>query len=101
MYARLIAPGHIVQLLTRADLDKQSLSYAAVFGLIEDLDLQGSEYSWCTSIFYFGRLILDIYIMHRVVMCIFSQRIGQLAAEFPFIYLMSRLPLTQFVGVTM
>lgn len=36
------------------DLDKQSLSYAAVFGLIEDLDLQGSQYSWCTSTFYFG-----------------------------------------------
>lgn len=36
------------------DLDKLSLGYAAVFGLIEDLHLQGSEYSWCTSIFYFG-----------------------------------------------
>ncbi|KAK1147334.1 hypothetical protein N8T08_001411 [Aspergillus melleus] len=59
-------------------LDKQSLSYAAVFGLITDLDLQGSQYSWCSSIFYFGQLV----------------------AEYPFIYLMSRLPLTKFVGAT-
>ncbi|KAL5002725.1 major facilitator superfamily domain-containing protein [Aspergillus recurvatus] len=59
-------------------LDKQSLSYAGVFGLITDLSLTNSQYSWCSSIFY----------------------IGQLVAEYPFIYLMSRLPLTKFVGAT-
>lgn len=59
-------------------LDKQSLSYAGVFGLIEDLGLSNSQYSWCSSIFY----------------------VGQLVAEYPFIYLMSRLPLTKFVGAT-
>ncbi|RAH82420.1 pantothenate transporter [Aspergillus japonicus CBS 114.51] len=59
-------------------LDKQGLSYASVFGLLDDLSLQGSQYSWCSSIFY----------------------LGQLVAEYPFIYLMSRLPLTRFVGVT-
>ncbi|ODM23084.1 hypothetical protein SI65_00673 [Aspergillus cristatus] len=59
-------------------LDKLSLGYAAVFGLIEDLGLQGSQYSWCTSIFYFGQLV----------------------AEGPFIYLMGRLPLTRFIAVT-
>ncbi|KAL3476893.1 major facilitator superfamily domain-containing protein [Aspergillus californicus] len=59
-------------------LDKQSLSYAGVFGLREDLHLSNSQYSWCSSIFY----------------------IGQLVAEYPFIYLMSRLPLTKFVGAT-
>ncbi|PYH43758.1 MFS general substrate transporter [Aspergillus saccharolyticus JOP 1030-1] len=59
-------------------LDKQGLSYASVFGLIEDLSLHGSEYSWCSSIFY----------------------VGQLISEYPFIYLMSRLPLTRFVGIT-
>ncbi|PYI00506.1 MFS general substrate transporter [Aspergillus sclerotiicarbonarius CBS 121057] len=32
-------------LLVVPDLDKQSLSYASVFGLIEDLSLKGSEYS--------------------------------------------------------
>ena len=52
MYALFVLPWSIVNIF--ADLDKQSLSYAAVFGLIEDLDLQGSQYSWCTSTFYFG-----------------------------------------------
>lgn len=35
-------------------LDKQSLRYASVFGLITDLDLKGAQYSWCSSIFYIG-----------------------------------------------
>ncbi|RDW64730.1 pantothenate transporter-2 [Coleophoma cylindrospora] len=59
-------------------LDKQSLSYASVFGLLTDLNLTSNQYSWCSSIFY----------------------IGQLVSEYPFIYLMSRLPLARFVGVT-
>ncbi|KAJ9145006.1 Pantothenate transporter [Pleurostoma richardsiae] len=59
-------------------LDKQSLSYASVFGLITDLNMTSFQYSWCSSIFY----------------------VGQLVAEYPFIYLMSRLHLTKFVGVT-
>ncbi|KAJ5893638.1 MFS general substrate transporter [Penicillium taxi] len=59
-------------------LDKQSLSYAAVFGLQTDLNMTSSQYSWCSSIFY----------------------VGQLVSEYPFIYLMSRFPLTKFVGVT-
>lgn len=41
--------------LTNQDLDKQSLSYASVFGLIDDLSLEGSEYSWCSSLFYLGK----------------------------------------------
>lgn len=60
-------------------LDKQSLSYASVFGLLTDLNMTSTQYSWCSSIFY----------------------IGQLVSEYPFIYLMSRLPLARFVGVTM
>ncbi|KAJ5900941.1 MFS general substrate transporter [Penicillium subrubescens] len=59
-------------------LDKQSLSYAAVFGLIQDLNMTSTQYSWSSSIFY----------------------VGQLVSEYPFIYLMSRLPLTKFVGAT-
>ncbi|KAL1961496.1 hypothetical protein VTN77DRAFT_1675 [Rasamsonia byssochlamydoides] len=59
-------------------MDKQSLSYASVFGLITDLNLTGAQYSWCSSIFY----------------------IGQLVSEYPFMYLMSRLPLSKFVGAT-
>lgn len=59
-------------------LDKQSLSYAGVFNLIEDLNLTSTQYSWCSSMFY----------------------VGQLVSEYPFIYLMSRFPLTKFVGAT-
>jgi hypothetical protein len=35
---------------------KTTLSYAAIFGIIEDLDLHGTQYSWLSSIFYFGFL---------------------------------------------
>ena len=45
---------------------------------MKDLNLTSVQYSWCSSIFY----------------------VGQLVAEFPFIYLMSKLPLTKFVGIT-
>lgn len=60
------------------DLDKQSLAYASVYVLIEDLELVGTQYSWNSAMFY----------------------VGQLVSEFPIIYLMSRLPLARFVGVT-
>lgn len=59
-------------------LDKQSLSYASVYGLLTDLDLTAKQYSWLTSCFY----------------------ISQLASEGPFIYLMSRLPIAKFIGST-
>ncbi|OJJ42166.1 hypothetical protein ASPZODRAFT_77557 [Penicilliopsis zonata CBS 506.65] len=59
-------------------LDKQSLAFAAVEGLETDLHLVGTEYSWTSAMFY----------------------VGQLVSEFPFIYLMSRLRLSKFVGVT-
>ncbi|PVH70980.1 membrane transporter [Cadophora sp. DSE1049] len=59
-------------------LDKQSLSYASVYGLIADLDLKGNQFGWTSSIFY----------------------VGQLVSEFPFVYLMSRFKLSKFVGIT-
>jgi hypothetical protein len=62
-----------------SDLDKQSLSYAGVFGLIDDLQLHGTQFAWLGSIFY----------------------VGQLVAEFPAMYLMSRLPLARFVSCLM
>lgn len=59
-------------------LDKQSLSYASVYGLLPDLNLSSQQYSWLTSCFY----------------------LSQLVSEWPFIYLMSRLPIAKFVGAT-
>ncbi|EPQ52012.1 MFS general substrate transporter [Gloeophyllum trabeum ATCC 11539] len=37
-------------------IDKTTLSYAAIFGLKKDLKLLASEYSWLSSLFYFGWL---------------------------------------------
>ena len=61
------------------DLDKQSLEYASVGGLITDLHLVGTQHSWRSAMFY----------------------TGQLVAEFPFIYLMSRFQLFKLVGTAM
>ncbi|KAL4937230.1 hypothetical protein BDV06DRAFT_232730 [Aspergillus oleicola] len=38
-------------------MDKTILASASVFGLIEDTHLVGQQYSWVSSIFYFGYLI--------------------------------------------
>lgn len=59
-------------------IDKQSLAYTSVYGLIEDLDLTPSQYSWLTSGFYLTQLIIEI----------------------PFIYVMSRLPLARTIAAT-
>ena len=37
-------------------IDKTTLSYAAIFGIEQDLNLHGTQYSWLSSIFYFGFL---------------------------------------------
>ncbi|KAF7557646.1 hypothetical protein G7Z17_g613 [Cylindrodendrum hubeiense] len=58
-------------------LDKQAVGYAAIFGLQEDLHLTSDEYSWVVSIFY----------------------LGQLTSEYVFIYLMSRMQISRFVGI--
>lgn len=60
-------------------LDKQSINFAAIFGMSDDLQLTGQQFSWVVTIFYFG----------------------QLASEFLVSYLMSRFPVTKVVGVTM
>ncbi|KAF2719980.1 MFS general substrate transporter [Polychaeton citri CBS 116435] len=38
-------------------IDKTTLSYAAIFGIRDDLNLSGSQYSWLSSMFYFGFLV--------------------------------------------
>lgn len=58
-------------------LDKQTLSLASVMGMIQELDLKGTQYSWSGSIFYFGYLMLS----------------------YPAAYLMVRLPLAKFLAV--
>ncbi|KAJ4248835.1 hypothetical protein NW762_012673 [Fusarium torreyae] len=62
--------------MTLGFLDKNALSFAAVWGLREDTHLKGQEYSWLGSIFYFGYLF----------------------AEFPNLWIMTRVPLGKYIG---
>ncbi|KFY45574.1 hypothetical protein V495_02905 [Pseudogymnoascus sp. VKM F-4514 (FW-929)] len=41
-------------------VDKTTLSYAAIFGIKDDLPLRNDEYSWLSSLFYFGWLFYAI-----------------------------------------
>ncbi|KEF60304.1 uncharacterized protein A1O9_05155 [Exophiala aquamarina CBS 119918] len=50
----LLAICYMLQLL-----DKTSLSGASILGIIQDLKLVGSQYSWSSSIFYFGFLVFS------------------------------------------
>ncbi|KAJ9099764.1 hypothetical protein QFC21_003762 [Naganishia friedmannii] len=59
-------------------LDKIALSYAVIFGMKTDLNLQGQDYSWCNSIFYFGQFFFEYFA----------------------VYLLHRFPIKKFVGVT-
>lgn len=45
-------------------LDKSTLNYAAIFGIVEDTGLHGTEYSWLASIFYFGYLVIQPVAAH-------------------------------------
>ncbi|KIM92856.1 hypothetical protein OIDMADRAFT_46519 [Oidiodendron maius Zn] len=58
-------------------IDKTTLSYAAIFGIRSDLKLVGTQYSWLSSIFYFGFL----------------------AWAFPTNFLMQRFPIGKYLGV--
>ncbi|KAL3476051.1 major facilitator superfamily transporter [Aspergillus californicus] len=59
-------------------IDKTTLSYAAVFGLEQDLHLKGTEYSWLGAIFYLGYLVW----------------------EFPTNMLLQKLPINHFMSGT-
>ncbi|GLI77294.1 hypothetical protein PoHVEF18_005582 [Penicillium ochrochloron] len=41
-------------------LDKQTLSYASLLGMLQDNNLHGSQFSWTASIFYFGYAICEL-----------------------------------------
>jgi MFS family permease len=53
------------------------MAYAAVYGLKTDTNLQGQEYSWLGSIFYFGYL----------------------GMEFPALWFLTKIPIGKYVGV--
>ncbi|TDZ33967.1 putative transporter [Colletotrichum spinosum] len=53
-----------------------ALGFAAIFGLRQDTNLKGQEYSWLGSIFYFGYL----------------------AMELPSLWIMNRVPIGKYIG---
>ncbi|KAK0448676.1 MFS general substrate transporter [Armillaria borealis] len=52
----LVIPALAVCYMVSLRSDKTTLSYAAIFGIKEDLALGKMEYQWLSSIFYFGWL---------------------------------------------
>ncbi|CAJ2513061.1 Uu.00g011800.m01.CDS01 [Anthostomella pinea] len=58
-------------------IDKTSLGYSSVYGIIPDNNLQGQDYAWTSSIFYFGYLL----------------------AEYPGVTIIQRFPVAKFLGV--
>lgn len=70
----VIVPLLSVSLILAA-VDKVIISNAAIYGMREDTHLQGNDFSWVGSIFYFGYLLF----------------------EFPAAYLTQRLPVAKFL----
>ncbi|WWD22268.1 hypothetical protein CI109_106759 [Kwoniella shandongensis] len=58
-------------------IDKSCLGYASVFTLSKDLHLHGKQYSWLSSLFYFGYLI----------------------CEYPTTLLSQKFPMGRFIGI--
>ncbi|KAM3088698.1 Allantoate permease [Clarireedia jacksonii] len=54
---------HLMPLLTFSYflqfLDKSSLNYSSVLGIQKDTHLVGQQYSWLSSVFYFGYLVAN------------------------------------------
>lgn len=59
-------------------LDKSALSFTAIMGLTKELRLVGQEYSWSSSVYYFGYLV----------------------ASYPFAHLMVRLPVGKVIAAS-
>lgn len=66
-----------MQIVLLQYIDKQSLSYAAVFDLFKSTDTDSNDYTWLVSIFYFGYLV----------------------AEWPASYIAQRLPTGKVISV--
>ncbi|KAK7716418.1 hypothetical protein SLS64_003572 [Diaporthe eres] len=69
-----LPPAQNRRILMKTDLN--AMGFAAIFGLRQDTNLQGQEYSWLGSIFYFGYL----------------------AMEFPSLWIMTKVPIGRYIG---
>lgn len=48
-------------------LDKATLSYASVFGLIEDTNLEGDQFSWLGSVVFLAQLVMQLPVAWALV----------------------------------
>lgn len=48
-------------------LDKSSLAYVSIFGIVEDAHLVGSQYSWLASIIYLAQLFMQPFVAFIIV----------------------------------
>ncbi|KAH8886109.1 putative allantoate permease [Thozetella sp. PMI_491] len=62
-----------------AFLDKNAMSFAAVYGMTAETHLQNQEYSWLGSIFYFGYLAMEV----------------------PSLWLLTRVPIGKFIAIVL
>lgn len=59
-------------------IDKNTVSYAAVFGVREEIGLKGTEFSWIGAVFYLGYMLW----------------------EFPTSMMLQRFPINYFMSAT-
>jgi hypothetical protein len=57
-------------------LDKSALSFASIMGLETDLNLVGKDYSWASSVYYFGYLVFSYPASYLIV----KMPVGKLVA---------------------
>lgn len=76
-------------------IDKNTISYAAVFGLREDLNLKGNEFSWTGAIFYLGYLVWEfptsIFLQRFPINYFMSGTVGPLSIVGVYLLRISRL----------
>lgn len=65
---RVLTPLHNSFLLTQTlqYLDKTALNYGKVFGLEKSMNLQGQQFSWVASTFYFGYLVAQMPVSYLI-----------------------------------
>lgn len=57
----------LLSIYSLQSLDKTSLTYASVFGLITETHLHGQQYSWLGSIVYFAQLVMQPLVSFMLV----------------------------------
>ena len=78
-----------------ADIQSETtLSYASVMGFKSDLGLQGDNYQWLGSIFYFGQSHTAANTASLLI-----RLPGYLAWEYPSSYMLQRLPLAKYSSI--